>query len=156
MIIDHHRGGRSHPPMFAPFGVRFLTQKSIPGCAISKHSGSRSLGAGAHSDKGGFATGFLNPRSAERPRREHWKPLNNLLPCASSFAIETGTPERRAPAEGQGTPCPCPSACILHPWSASTSAVISFSGPGRSFVRPPGFRSESPVGSPKRNGHRAG
>lgn len=97
-------------------------------------------------DKGGFATGFLNPRSAERPRRGRWKPLNNLLPCASSFAIETGTPERRAPAEGQGTPCPCPSACILHPGSASTSAVSSFSGPGPFFRSAAGF----PVGIPGR------
>ena len=56
----------------------------------------RYLGAGgADFDKGDFVTGFPYPRSAERPRRGRSEPLRDVLPCASSFAIETGSREHK-------------------------------------------------------------
>ena len=94
--------------MFAPFGVRFLTQKSIPGCAISKHSGSRSLGAGAHSDKGGFATGFQLPRSAERPRRGRQKPLTNIYRALPASLLKPGHRSAERPQRGKEPLAPAP------------------------------------------------
>ena len=46
-------------------------------------------------DKGGYATGFPHPRSAERPRRGRCKPLKNLFPCASSFAFKIENQEHK-------------------------------------------------------------
>ena len=70
--------------------------RSAPPIPEPKELKNRYFGAGgADFDKGDFVTGFLYPRSAERPRRGRSEPLRDVLPCASSFAIETGSREHK-------------------------------------------------------------
>ena len=49
--------------------------------------------------KGDFVTGFPPPRSAVRFAQGHCKPHNDLVPCAYSFAIKTGSPEKQTDRE---------------------------------------------------------
>lgn len=70
--------------------------RSAPPIPEPKELKNRYFGAGgADFDKGDFVTGFLYPRNAERPRRGRSEPLRDVLPCASSFAIETGSREHK-------------------------------------------------------------
>lgn len=104
------------------------------------------LAPGARGGQGWLRHGVSASTKCGKTAQGTLEALMHRIPCASSFAIKTGTPERRAPAEGQGTPCPCPSACILHP-------VAGFHISPELVIRSrPFFRSAAgfPVGIPDR------